>query len=348
MKNKNLVPEMLVRKFMMGQLSVSEEKTLLNWIDQSPQHEKLFREEQKRLSPFISGIYDANVDEQWRQLSLKIQKKQTIRKNQLKKALLRFQIPAAALLIFALVCYWVLERNAGDSSATFATTVSTQNGERTSFLLPDGTKVSLNSNSQLMFPEEFTGNLRQVELSGEAFFEVTPKREAPFIVHTTAMDVRVLGTAFNVEAFPGAPVVNTTLVHGKVTLESEIGHETTTLAELNPYERVTFHVDNHQVEIHRETNLEQYIGWKDGKLVFLNSSIEEVAKKLELWYDVSVQIHGESLKRLHFTATFTNETIEQVLNLLKISYPFEYRIEKLTGMQNGGAPELRIILDSTN
>jgi ferric-dicitrate binding protein FerR (iron transport regulator) len=351
MKNKNLVPEQLVKRFMMGKLSVSEEKILLDWIDQSPQHEDLFRKEQKRLSLIVSETQDTNVDEQWRQLSVKIQSKRTVRNDHLKHMLFRLRIPAAAaLIIFALIGYLILDRDRAEqgSFTALTETISTPCGERTSFLLPDGTKVSLNSDSKLMFPKEFSENLRQVELSGEAFFEVTPNKEAPFIVHTAALDVRVLGTAFNVEAFPGTSHVNTTLVHGKVILEREVDHQTTTLAEMNPYDRVVFSVDNQEVRIQKQTNLEQYIGWKDGKLVFLNASITEVAKKLELWYNVSVQIQGEDLKKSHFTATFTNETIEQVLRLLSISYPFGYRIEQINEKQNGSLPKFEIILSSSN
>lgn len=346
MKNINLEPEKLIKRFMKGELSVSEEKTLLDWIEQSPQHEDLFRKEQKRLYPFISGIHDANADKQWRQLAFKI----AGRKNPLKHKLIRFRIPAAALLIFALITYLVLDRKNAEKSSLMANmeTVSTQNGERTSFLLSDGTRVSLNADSKLLFPKEFSNGLRQVGLSGEAFFEVAPNKEAPFIVHTAALDVRVLGTAFNVEAFPGASEVNMTLVHGKIVLEKEVNHQKTRLAEMDPYDRAVFDVENQKIQVHKQTNLEQYIGWKDGKLVFLNASIEEVAKKLELWYNVSVRIQGENLKRSHFTATFTNETIEQALSLLKISFPFEYRMNKINEEQQGNSPELEIILSSNN
>jgi len=346
MKNMNLGPEKLIERFMKGELSVSEEKILLDWIDQSPRHEDLFRKEQKRLFPLISGIHDVNAEKQWRQLYLKIAGP----KNLFRHKLIRLQIPAAAaIFLFALLTYLMLDRKNEEKSSLMANTeiISTQNGERTSFLLSDGSRVSLNANSKLLFPKKFSKRLRQVELSGEAFFEVAPNNKAPFIVHTVPIDVRVLGTSFNVEAFPEASEVNTTLVHGKVVLEKEINHKKTKLAEMDPYDRVVFDVDNQKINIQKQANLEQYIGWKDGKLVFLNASIEEVAKKLELWYNVSVRIQGENLKRSHFTATFTNESVEQALSLLKISFPFEYRMRKINGEQ-GNSPELEIILSSNN
>lgn len=345
MKNMNPEPERLIKRFMKGELSVSEEKELLGWIDQSPEHEELFRKEQKRLFPFITGIHDVNAEKQWKRLYLKI----AGQKNLFRYKFVRLQLPAAAaIFIFAMVTYLILDRKneQRSSSGTNTEMVSTRNGERTSFLLSDGTRVSLNAESKLLFPEKFSKGLRQVELSGEAFFEVAPDREAPFVVHTADLDVRVLGTAFNVEAFPGASEVNTTLVRGKVVLEKEIDNRKTRLAEMDPYDRVVFNVDSRKINIQKQTNLEQYIGWKDGKLVFLNASVEEVAKKLELWYNVSVRIEGENLKKSHFTATFTNETIEQALSLLKISFPFHYRMNKIEGKE--ASPEFEIILSSTN
>ncbi|MEN6452678.1 MAG: FecR domain-containing protein [Prolixibacteraceae bacterium] len=346
MENTKPEPKELIKKFMKGELSVSEEKVLLDWIDQSPLHQELFRKEQRRLYPFILSFRDLKAETQWKQLYYKI----TGRQSRFKHKLIRLQLPAAAaILVFALITYLILDRKNGErsSSGTNTEMVSTRNGERTSFLLSDGTRVSLNAESKLLFPEKFSKNLRQVELSGEAFFEVAPNREAPFVVHTADLDVRVLGTAFNVEAFPGASEVNTTLVRGKVVLEKEIDNKKTRLAEMDPYDRVVFNIDSRKINIQRQTNLEQYIGWKDGKLVFLNASVEEVAKKLELWYNVSVRVEGESLKKSHFTATFTNETVEQALSLLKISFPFDYRMNKIEGKQES-SPEFEIVLSSTN
>lgn len=347
MENQRLVPENLVRRFMMGELSSSEEKALLDWIDQSPLHQEQFRAEQKRLSAFISASGDAQADKQWRRLSPKLQRTGR-RKRPLLYLPVRFRIPAAAAaLLVAMIGYFVAEeiREVASPVALLTESVSTHNGERTAFSLPDGTKVNLNADSRLDFPKEFNGDRRQVELSGEAFFEVQPGK-VPFIVHTSDLDIRVLGTAFNVEAFPGTSAVNTTLVHGKVVLEHEQNHKKVKIAEMSPYDRVTFQKDNQQVLIQKQTNLEQYIGWKDGKLVFLNASIEELSKKLELWYNVAVRIEDEDLMKSHFTGTFTNESIEQVLRLLTISYPLEYRIEEVPGSPDPLSPKLKIILSS--
>lgn len=346
MTNKSLVPEQLIERFMNGQLSSSEEKSLLNWIDLSPENADLFLKEQKRLMPLMSALDDAVVDKQWRRLHQKA--RQANARRDLKSSISRFRIPAvAAVLVFALIGYFMLDRKQTTQNwAELTESIVTHNGQRTSIELSDGTKVSLNANSKLMFPRDFKGSVRRVELAGEAYFEVAPDKEFPFIVHTSALNIRVLGTAFNIEAFPGNTEVSTTLVHGKVVLERELNKQTVPLAEMNPLDRVVFNVDNQKIRIQKQIKPEQYIGWKDGKLVFLNASVEELAKKLELWFNVSVQIQGEDLKNAHFTGTFTNETIEQVLNLLTISYPLDFRIEKVTGNQGLNGPELKIILSS--
>lgn len=351
MKNKNLATEALIGRFLKGELTVAEEKMLLEWIDQSPRHEALFRKEQERLLNSLAKADDPDADRQWRQLSFRIKQNQIIRKNRLKPLWFRLSIPAAAALCMLALLTWLLLDlgPARDSKLAAGTTIiTTQNGERKTLLLSDGTKVTLNANSRLTFPKTFPKRLRRIGLSGEAFFEVVPNRKAPFIVHTAALDVRVLGTAFNVQAFPDAEEVNTTLVHGKVVLEKEVNSQKTTLEEMDPNDHVVFHIHDQKIMKQKQANLEQYIGWKDGKLIFLNASIEEMAKKLELWYNVRVRIQGENLKKSHFTGTFTNETVDEALRLLQISFPFEFTVNKINENDEANAPGLEIILSSGN
>ena len=129
----------------------------------------------------------------------------------------------------------------------------------------------------------------------------------------------------------------------------EVDNKTTSLTEMNPNERVVFKLKDQNMSLSKETNLEQYIAWKDKKLVFLNDPIEEVAKKLERWYNVSVVIKSEDLKKSHFTGTFTDETIERVLTLLSVSSPIDYKIDKTKNTRKPDSlQQYRIILSSRN
>lgn len=223
--------------------------------------------------------------------------------------------------------------------------ISSMYGTRSKFQLPDGTKVYLNSGSKLVFPIVFAGDCRRVTLTGEAFFEVTPNTKQPFIVATRGIDVKVLGTAFDLQSYSGSNEISTTLVHGKVQLEKVSGGVSSLLTELKPSERAVFNIQEKTVKVSVEEDLDKFIGWKDGKLVFYNDPIEEVAEKLGNWYNVKVKICNNDFKRYRFTATFSDEPIEQVLSLLCSSSPIKYRINKAVKQSDNSYSKREIIFN---
>jgi ferric-dicitrate binding protein FerR (iron transport regulator) len=223
--------------------------------------------------------------------------------------------------------------------------ISTIFGIRSTFQLPDGSIVHLNSGSKLVFPTEFCGNIRKVELTGEAFFEVKPDREKPFIVKTRDINVKVLGTSFNLKAYPESKETSATLVNGKVVLESESAGIVRQLAELKPSDRAVYMSDNKSIHLSKEEDLDKFIAWKDGKLVFFNDPIDEVAEKLGIWYSVTVKIGNAGLKKYRFTATFTDEPIEQVLDLLSKSSPIKYQIKKATKLSDKSYSKRQVIFE---
>ena len=337
MNKKYSTPQNLIEQFLLGKLSTAEEKDLLNWIDQDPENLSLFIKEQNKLRQIILSFREKNTDKHWVRLQNIIDIKRSISRQRKKRRLLFIGITTiAASLAVGLFFYALINLKLQNRDELIAfSSVTTSLGERTSLSLPDGTKVNLNAGSILRYPDSFSGNERKVELSGEAFFDVVHNEAKPFIVQTHALNVRVLGTEFNIEAFPDASEVNTTLVNGKVILEKELNNKMVSLAEMKPNERMVYQIDNQKISLSTETDISQYIAWKDGKLVFLNDPIEEVAKKLGLWYNVSVTIQSEELKKSHFTGTFTNETIEKVLALLSVSSPIDYKIIKASKSPSG-------------
>ena len=203
----------------------------------------------------------------------------------------------------------------------------------------------MNSGSKLIFPTAFSGEKRKVELIGEAFFDVTPNTSMPFIVKTGKIDVKVLGTSFDIKAFPNSEEISTILVHGKVVLGTEKSGEFIQFAELKPSERVSYNRKSEQVKINKVEDLDKYIAWKDGKLVFSNDPIEELAEKLGIWYNVTVKIENESLRNQRFTATFTEEPIEQVLELLSKSAPIRYNIQRANRLPDNTFSKRLVILN---
>ncbi len=338
-----------IELFLQGKLSDQEEKELLEWVEQSAENTAFFRAEQQRLRGQIISRNDKIVNKQWDLLRMRISRNQNSQPARVRRIWISRGIAAAAVIVFAFLMYSVLEKSfpVQEIQSVASEIVMTHCGERNNFVLPDGTKVSLNAGSTLSFPSAFIGENRRVELSGEAFFEVTPDAAKPFIVHTHGLDIRVLGTAFNVEAFPEMTQINTTLVHGKVRLEKEENNHLVQVAELQPLERVEYNSEKKEFELSKVNNIEQYIAWKDGKLIFQKVSVRELANRLELWYNVSVEIEGDKLKTSHFTGTFTDEPIDRVLKLLSISYPMlSYSIEKLDNPQGANLPGYKIVLSS--
>lgn len=224
--------------------------------------------------------------------------------------------------------------------------VSTRNGSRTKISLPDGSQVWLNAGSNIVYNKEFGNGLREVELSGEAFFDVVKNANVPFIIHTKQVDIKVVGTAFNVRSYPTDHQTETSLVRGvvEVTIHSR------------PEEKILLQPNEKLVVADRETQKDTTIAakgknqpfvsmsnlrytqadsivvetaWVQDKLVFDNESFVEVAAKMERWYNVQFEFRDPASKTFHFSGVFQNETIQQALTALRITAEnrFRYSIE---------------------
>jgi transmembrane sensor len=194
-------------------------------------------------------------------------------------------------------------------------------GTRSRFNLPDGSSGWLNSDSYLKYPVRFNEN-RQVELNGEAFFDVAKKKNSPFSVLAEGIRIEALGTEFNVMAYPGCPRIEVSLEEGSV----KVTRSGTDLKQtLVPDQRLVFSKSESKVVINTGDN-SYFTSWKDGYLVFRNVSLQEVADRLARWYNSEIIIEDDMLKEVPFRATFRNESLERVLSLLAISTPISYQI----------------------
>lgn len=178
--------------------------------------------------------------------------------------------------------------------------------------LPDGTKVWLNSFSELKFPIDFLGDERKVYLKGEAYFEVSKDADKPFYVVLDDMAVKVLGTSFNVNAYRDHGNVLTTLVAGKVVIQDTSGEN---LAMLNPSEQADFL--NDKVNVTR-VNVENSIAWRDGKFYFEAMRLEDIMLQLQRWYDVEVFFVSKELKEKTFTGVIRRDLMaEEILSIIE-------------------------------
>lgn len=228
--------------------------------------------------------------------------------------------------------------------------IVTQKGSRSRTLLADGTTVWLNVGSKLTYENDFNGATREVRLEGEAFFDVVKQPQRPFIVHTSGIDIKVLGTTFNVKSYPEDQNVETILYKGSVQVlrhddsasniiqlvpnqrvvipkkaaeePIKLSNEKLSPVKTVPEVRVTY-IDSTKKESERiET------AWVYSRLEFEGESFEEVAKKMERWYNVSIVFADEKAKKLEVVGKFDDETVEQAFAALKEGFPINYKINK--------------------
>jgi ferric-dicitrate binding protein FerR (iron transport regulator) len=224
--------------------------------------------------------------------------------------------------------------------------VSTKPGSRTQIQLPDGSTVWLNSNSNLTYGEDFGKKIREVNLTGEAFFDVVKDHSRPFIIHTKVIDVKVLGTAFNVKSYPNDANTETSLIRGKV--EVTVKNRENTKYYLQPNEKVIV-ANNAVSEVTPVIKKQEYIkplvsiqpltyyhfdssiietSWVENKLIFQeNETFKEVALKMERWYGVHISFADPKLAEYRMYGSFTKETIKQALDALKIVFNFNFKID---------------------
>jgi len=209
-----------------------------------------------------------------------------------------------------------------EEKAEWNTIVVPRGGEY-ELVLADGTRVWLNSESRLTYPVRFTGELREVKMEGEICFDVARKEEQPFVVRTADLAVKVLGTLFNMEAYPEDSRVTTTLVRGKV--EVAVGDKTQVL---QPDQQLAVEAGRFTL---KQVVAEDYIGWTNGLFHFTEASLEEIMTKLARWYDVEFFFAKPDLKEAHFSLDIQRyENIATILSKLEKTGRARFRVSGKT------------------
>lgn len=202
--------------------------------------------------------------------------------------------------------------------------VKTNPGMTTTLNLPDGTVVHLNSESSLSYPATFKGDIRNVQLKGEAWFSVTKDTKKRFIVSTPHQtEVEVLGTVFNVEAFEQDTTISTTLLEGKVKFLFRNGNQTEVI-KMKPGEKLVYNTKDSQTQLFATTG-ESETAWKDGKIVFLDTPFPQALRMLEKRYNVEFIVSNPQYKKDGFTGSFSSQRLDRILEVFKISSNIRWR-----------------------
>lgn len=273
-----------------------------------------------------------------------------------RKRWISWAVQAAAVVVLSLVFSGIYNSlNHKNSNQTLANNssllvyqeIKAAYGTQAKVELSDGTKVFLNSGSKLRFPQTFANQQqRKVELDGEGYFEVTKNKEQPFIVEASQLNIKVLGTKFNVDAYADNSSVSVALVEGSVILQENTGNENKELMHLSPNQVATLNPADRTLSKTDVPDLYKYTAWINGRIVFYGDPIQTVVKKLSKWYNVDIVIADKKLEGYKFTGTFIDEPLEQVLNILSQTSKMTYVAEPIVRQTDNSMSKRKITLRS--
>lgn len=342
----------LIKKHFEGQLEESERAELSSWIENAenqPDLKKALEELWVVYSP--EETMPVNMSERMISRFFKeegVRNKEGTIYRQMNHRARRWQWIAASVALLAIASYFFLAPSASTDNRLH--TVSTQKGSKSRMQLPDGTTVWLNAGSKIEYDESFGKTTRYVKLEGEAYFDVTHDKKRPFLIHTAALDIKVLGTVFNVRAYPDEKTTEASLVKGSI--EVSFPGSVTDKIVLSPSEKIS--VENSapvpvkkaatkdstapipslvvvsKISYQQSDNSIIETSWVDNKLVFRNRPFEEIIAEMSRWYGVNFEMNNKTMTGKRFTATFQNETVHEALLHLSSSLQFSYSIDSVS------------------
>ncbi|MDD2436046.1 MAG: DUF4974 domain-containing protein [Massilibacteroides sp.] len=308
--------------YLNGKLTIDESNEIKAWFNQS-------NEGRKELE-HLEIIW--NLGERLRQMEeinkqsakSKIDSRTGSSRKSLRIFLQFFQKAAAILilpvLLFSAYLYFGYGKEGSTEQEFFATY-----GTRTTLVLPDGSKVWLNSGSKLRYGRDFNRDNRTVFLTGEAFFDVTANKFRPFDVVTGSFTVRAVGTEFNVFSYENSEF-ETSLEDGVTQIyQSGRSCHDKQIIKMKPGQRVVFDAKQAKL-ILSEGDVSQFSTWREGRLTFKNAPMNEVIMKLERWFNIDIELKDPEILQYKYTAVFEHETIQQAMEMLRFSSPIEYKI----------------------
>ncbi len=334
--------EELLPSWFEGTLTVEEKEKVDQWKNASAENRQILAdfhrmwegmEQLKRMKKYDSKKAIQN-------LNAKIQKKRRFNGWKMFRRM-------AAILILPLVIttlYLSIHKIQLKDQTVAWHTLEIPAGMRSEFILPDSTKVYLNSKTTLSYPIEFSNTIREVKLSGEAYFVVAENKKVPFIVNTGRINIKVTGTEFLATNYANEKLTEILLFKGGIRLfQNDYDTEKKYITDLEPGEMAFCRNDNNKLVI-KKVNPEKYASWKNGILMFRDDPMSEVVKRLNRWYNVNIKLEGPELKDWNYTATFEDESLMQVLELLKISAPIDYTIKEREIKTNKTFSKMEIII----
>lgn len=320
----------LIQNFLNGRISDSQLRELFFWLNSEKgnlEYERLFNElwiskDTEALEKIDSSILFSKIEAK-------------IKENHLstKKHFLIGLRNAAAIFILGLilpVIYYSTNTPSRENRQVVYVKESLSNEKIKKVILPDGSCVSLMSGSTILYPSDFLNDkTRDVELSGEAFFEVAKDSIHPFIVKLGEIGIKVVGTSFNVSNYKDENQINVALKSGKVDLFRGEYRSNDNFVHLVPGKMASFSKNNHEFDI-QDVDINKYTSWANGSLIFKDDPLSVIFSRMERWYNIKIITESVAVEEFIFSATIKNENLDQVIELLRFSTPFIFNINRET------------------
>jgi len=312
--NNNHINDEQLMDYLIGEANPRLVQQVEAWLSESEENRNYFNElvkvwsESKNISIKPVAV---DVDAAWEKLSNRIDDTKVEKDiNKFSRQLLR--IAAVVIIAFGI---WVVVANLNNNKSltTQDTTIEK--------VLADGSDIILNKNSKLLYPKKFKANTREVELKGEAFFEIKHNEKQPFIIHAGDANVKVLGTSFNVKAYPNSKKVEVYVRSGIVKLYSDNNTNITPLV-LKAGEKGIFDESANQINKVKTTNPDELF-WASKTLIFKNTELLQVIEVLEKCYNVKITIQNQNVNTCKLNVIFKNETIDYILKIIATSLDLE-------------------------
>ena len=300
-----MIEQKILYRYFEGSASLADEMLIKKWLETSPDNMQLFLQERK--------LYDAitmaeESDSVYRKIHINYRK------------VLRESLKIAAISIFVLFLSFFYYNSKEEKYEELFQTISVPAGQRINLTLPDGTNVWLNARTTIKYPLSFSKETRQVELDGEAYFDVVENKDKPFVIQTTKGRLEVLGTVFDVEDYSDKDDFETMLFDGSVRIipKDSMQHSVTLTPSYKAY------MKDGKLEIAYVDNFNVY-RWKEGLICFTNESFEHIMSDFEKYYGLRVIIENEKVKDRHYSGKFRQtDGIDYALRVLQKDIRFAY------------------------
>ncbi len=327
-----------IAAYLAGELSENEKQQVDNWVNASLENKQDFRRWQVLWQGSRQNIalFEPDVEKAWQKVNpghiVPLQPAEPVAKPA--NVFYRLTRIAAILLITFGLGFTAIQavHKFSKPSLSWVEKV-TPSKVKTALTLPDGTIVWLNGNSKLRYPKKFSEDTREVYLEGEAFFDVHKNPRKPFLIHTGQTVTQVLGTSFNVRGYPNDSMVELAVVTGKVAFSFKSQSKMDSVVLQPQYKAVYVKGEDH-IQVFASGD-ENFLAWKTGKLVFTNTPLRTTLQSLQNYYGVSFTTTDSTLLNCQFTGTFTNASLQDILDVFAFGRDISYKKEGNTYVLSG-------------